>query len=227
MDEQKVSDLFEQIPKPRIILGDFNAHNELWGSDTTNIGGRSLENVIDTSNLILLNSVTKTRFNAFSGKHSVLDLTLCDPALAPLLSWKVLPDLYDSDHFPILIEHNKISNEPSTVPQRWKLNNANWTLFSHLVDYNIPYEIKDEAPINEIVKNFTHTIIEAATQAIGKTSPVIGHRPVPWWNKECEEANKLTKHAFNRLKKQNTLENILEFKKLRAQSRYIFKYGIK
>ncbi|KAJ8946353.1 hypothetical protein NQ314_008910 [Rhamnusium bicolor] len=111
----EINNLTEQIPMPRIILGDFNGHNCIWGSDTTNARGRTLENIIDATKLILLNNSEKTRFDSFTGNSSVLDLTLCDPALFPTLVWETLPYLYGSDHYPILIT-NQNGHDHYTTP---------------------------------------------------------------------------------------------------------------
>ena len=36
INENELNDLIEQIPKPLILMGDFNNHNIIWGSKSTN-----------------------------------------------------------------------------------------------------------------------------------------------------------------------------------------------
>lgn len=59
----EITDLLGQIPSPRIILGDFNAYNTIWGSPTTNKRGSILEKLIEDNNLAILNTGSPTRFN--------------------------------------------------------------------------------------------------------------------------------------------------------------------
>ena len=40
-----------------------------------------------------------------------------------------------------------------------------------------------------------------------------------WWNEACQKAIEEKNHAFNRLQKQKTLENKIQFKKMRATAR--------
>ena len=42
--EENMRDVLEQLPTPMILLGDFNAHNPLWGSEKINTRGRMVEN---------------------------------------------------------------------------------------------------------------------------------------------------------------------------------------
>ena len=43
-EEDDIRELLEQLPAPMILLGDFNAHNTLWGSEkmsTRRSGGKN------------------------------------------------------------------------------------------------------------------------------------------------------------------------------------------
>ena len=50
--EKDMKDLLEQLPAPMILLGDFSAHNSLWGSKKMNTRGRMLEKILDRFNLL-------------------------------------------------------------------------------------------------------------------------------------------------------------------------------
>ena len=41
--EVDLMQLINQLPPPMMLLGDFNAHSELWGSGRTETRGRKLE----------------------------------------------------------------------------------------------------------------------------------------------------------------------------------------
>ena len=59
------------------ILGDFNGHNNLWGTNQENERGKVAENLIDSHNLILLNDSVHTRFDTYTQTSSLLDISLC------------------------------------------------------------------------------------------------------------------------------------------------------
>ncbi len=115
IDSNDVEQLIRQIPTPRIILGDLNSHNPVWGSDHLTTQGRNFGEIFDNQNLTLMNDGSKTHFNAYNASFSCIDLSLCDPVSAPLLTWKALKELYSSDHFPIIIDHFHAPLQPATA----------------------------------------------------------------------------------------------------------------
>ena len=70
--EQELIDLLEQLPAPLILLGDFNAHNPLWGSEKMSTRGRMLE-VFD---LLCLNEKEETYYRALDGCKSTIDVAI-------------------------------------------------------------------------------------------------------------------------------------------------------
>ena len=47
-----------QLPTPIIMMGDFNAHNTVWGGDKTSARGK----IIDDYNLLCLNNKEETYY---------------------------------------------------------------------------------------------------------------------------------------------------------------------
>lgn len=108
--------LLQQLPKPLIICGDFNAHNILWGSTKNTTRGNIIANSLE--HYILLNNGEPTHFSAKNGTFSSIDLTFCDPRLFLKFSWYTLPYLFSGSHFPIIIEHSQNqsdSNKPTKI----------------------------------------------------------------------------------------------------------------
>ena len=125
--EQELIDLLEQLPAPLILLGDFNAHNPLWGSEKMSTRGRILENILDKFNLLCLNEKEETYYRAFDGIKSTIDLTLTSITIAPEYRWSKEYELKGSDHFPIFLEDEReISIKQQ---QRWNIGRANWMQF--------------------------------------------------------------------------------------------------
>ncbi|XP_072375929.1 uncharacterized protein [Diabrotica undecimpunctata] len=106
LNHNEISDLLDQIPIPRLIVRDFNAHNPLWGSKKLTSLGRKIKSLLEKFNLNLLNDGQDTRFGIRSGEGSAIDLSICEPSITHMLSWDVLLEPYDSDHYPIII-HNE------------------------------------------------------------------------------------------------------------------------
>lgn len=235
LKKRELHNLVQQLPKPFIVVGDFNSHNPQWGSSRTDQRGNIVEKFIDEANLVILNTGESTHFNPSSGSLSSIDLSLCSADLTDKLDWVVDDDIFDSDHFPMHINiydnspginKNKNSNSNLHMP-RWKFKNANWPLYTDVIDETInetPPRIGDEiSDINTELELFMTVIRSAADKAIPKSKGNSSKRGVPWWNDECEITNREAKHAFNVFKKHKTLENKIEYKKRRAIARRTIK----
>ena len=103
IDVKKLDDLVDQLPKPFILMGDFNSHHTMWGCANTNKKGQTLENFVTEHNLVLFNDKSYTYLHPATGSFSSLDLTICSPEIFTDLNWKVNDDLHGSDNFPILV----------------------------------------------------------------------------------------------------------------------------
>lgn len=93
-----IQDIINQLPTPFFLLGDFNSHNNLWGSQHTDARGRIIETILDNTNIMLLNDGNDTHFTTASGNTSSIDLTLSSSSIGCNSEWKVIPATYSSDH---------------------------------------------------------------------------------------------------------------------------------
>lgn len=90
---QDLNDLCNNVPSPVLILGDFNSHNELWGSNHTDSRGKTIENFINYNDLNILNeNDIPTYVSPHSGSTSIIDLSIGSPILNLKLTWKALED---------------------------------------------------------------------------------------------------------------------------------------
>ncbi|XP_072375498.1 uncharacterized protein [Diabrotica undecimpunctata] len=189
-----LKELFNQIPSSRIIVGDFNSHNIIWGSSYSNARGKIVENIISDFQLNFLNDGSPTRFNINTGNSSAIDLSLCDPALTPRLFWEVLQYTYGSDHHPIVIKNSMALTHDVFIP-RWKTETADWLKFENYIDNSMP-NCKMAESIDESLHNLNSIIISSAEQFVGKSKKTKNNQtPVPWWNSECGAAIRATKKA--------------------------------
>ncbi|KAK7867868.1 hypothetical protein R5R35_008617 [Gryllus longicercus] len=210
---EDLQDLIDQLQTPFLILGDFNAHSTTWGCSRTNDSGRRIDDLLLNNEYVLLNTGASTHFNARNGSFSAIDLSICSPNLATRLTWKPLPDLHQSDHFPLLISSNMPKNTVH-IPKRWCTNRADWSSFTRHIP---PISVSGNS--EEDVTDFTNTVISSAVQYIPQTSGRSSRIPVPWWNTETKEAIREKRKALNRYRRAPTQDNLIAFKRLRALAR--------
>jgi hypothetical protein len=145
--------IISQLPKPFVLIGDFNSRNTLWGSSYTDSRGKTIEKLLEEPNIILLNNGSPTRHNPANGKLSAIDLSIASSNIAPSIEWNTLPTYNGSDHWPIQIQlfHQSSKTDPIN---KWKLKSPNWELFSSLVDQyttenQLEVPIEHTLPINQ------------------------------------------------------------------------------
>ena len=132
---QHLNSLLQQLPSPFMLLGDFNGHNILWGSNDTDPRGELIEDFITKNDICLMNDKSNTFLDSGKGTFSALDLSLCHPSLYLDFNWSVCEDQHGSDHFPVVIESLQTHEEDHNP--KWKLNKANWDLFHTLCDESL------------------------------------------------------------------------------------------
>ncbi|GBO33637.1 RNA-directed DNA polymerase from mobile element jockey [Araneus ventricosus] len=219
ISQTDLNNLICQLPSPFIILGDLNGHSPLWGSTDSNSRGLQIEQLLADHNVCLLNSDEKTHFHLQTRKFHSVDLAICSPSLLPFLNLTVDNDLYNSDHFPLIVTDNRHNPNNSYRPPKYILNAANWGKFTSLS--NINSEIIKSATIDEALSYIVNTIIEAADSSIPKTSGKRRKQSKPWWNADCQHAYKKQKKAWDIFRRRPTTDNFINFKKTRAESRRI------
>lgn len=164
LSQTELTNLIKKLPPPFILAGDFNAHNNIWGSNKIDGRGKIIENIID-EDATLLNDGSPTHLCSRTGSFSCIDLTLCHPRLMPKTRWEVLP-YTASDHLPI-----KITIPDSTPPKtqltipKLNLKNPNWPLFSATVKITDNPNLESE-DINTVVANFTQLITNSAVEVL-------------------------------------------------------------
>ena len=122
-----LKNLIQQLPPPFVLVGDFNAHNPLWGSATTNTKGKIIEDLILQLDLCLFNDISPTHVNPSNLETSSIDLSICSSNILPDFAWSVLDDLHGSDHYPIILKPNFPIQQ--SLPDKGNFKRARWTSF--------------------------------------------------------------------------------------------------
>ena len=209
IDIKELDHLLDQLPKPFILMGDFNSHHTLWGCIDTNDKGRIIEDFITKHDLVLLNDKSSTYLRPATGSYSSLDLTICSPGIFPQFTWKVCDDLHGSDHF--LIQVSEVGPSVQQCPQRWKLHKVNWEQFRVQCEQSIHPEL------------FTSLLYSAAEKSVPRTSTNPKHPNKPWFNDECKQVIEERKSILRQFNLRPTQENLSKFKIARAKARRTIK----
>ena len=186
--------LQDSIFRRTILAGDTNAHSPNWGYENYNDSGRYIEDLKDSTNLILLqdNLSEPTLFHRPSGASTKPDHTLISADIRDQCHWEILEDL-GSDHLPILISIDIEKGKPQ--PRRltgWNYSKANWKEYRARSD-SLLATIDFKADIDTQDKHFCHSLLQAANYSIPK-----GNRAKYkiFWNEELETAVNNRKKAW-------------------------------
>jgi hypothetical protein len=133
------------------------------------------------------------------------------------ISWSVLDDQWDSDHFPIVL--CAIEKPCEATPQRCKLKKADWGLFSDHCRSE-PATDKFSDCINPI-ELFISSLISIANQTIPKRRQKYTTKRKPWLTDACKQAINDRILALEQFKANHTLVNLENYKITRAKTRRI------
>ena len=207
----ELNKLIEQLPRPFVIMGDFNSHNEIWGSKKTDKKGKVIESLLNQDQLCMYNNKSNTYLHPATGTYSAIDLSIWDLSLFLDCNWKVHDDTCGSDNFPILLENT--TDELSQRTPSWNRGKANWDGFKT----SCLAQLTSEANKNneEYILYFTNTLLNIAEEHIPKSSTSTKY------NEQCKKAVRLRKATFRKFRINPTWENLNIYKNSRAKARKI------
>ena len=213
----ELSALLMQIPKPFLILGDFNSHHTMWGSNHCDQRGKQLSSLLLFENLCLLNTRKNTYHSVHNNSFSAIDLSLSTPDIFPKLNWSTFSSTLSSDHFPIIVE---LPAQMVRFSRRstWNIDKGNWQKFSENCHIHFN-SLSETANANSLLEHVNDEILSAANISVPKTSPHPKRIPVPWWSEACAAALKERNRTFQKLKKNPIQANMISYKKARAKAR--------
>ena len=214
-----IQNLIDELPSPFLILGDFNAHNPLWGGDKADSKGEQIEDLINSNAVNLFNDGSMTFHSVPKNQLSAIDLTIGSSNLFLDFEWSVNEYLNGSDHFPIHLKFLK--NTPSESPPKWKVEKADWCKYSQGI--NLRREFDSFPSHIEAYDYFTESTLESAEASIPKTKGK-PHRPaVPWWNKTCSNMRKITRKCYKKYKSSGSPQSKVIYQRNLAKQRRYYK----
>ena len=214
-----------------IIVGDFNAHSNLWDFRVRNsdLGGRILDEILENNTyLCLKNDGSITRTPQREGENpTAIDLTFCSISMYFKLTFDTFPDSLGSDHLPIIITYDeKPKFFGANYEAKFNYSKANWSLFKEFLS-NASFS-EDYSDPERWYKNFQEIVITAATNSIPKLQ--LGNRNRhsinEYWNESCQEAKSAFRKAqkrYNRIQCDENLRSKYEaeifYNKVRAKAK--------
>ena len=211
--------LIDQLPAPFILLGDFNAHNPLWGGQILDNKGKIIEDLLDSNNIMLFNDGTMTFHNIATNQFSALDLSICSSNIYLDFNWCVNDYLNGSDHYPIHLDY--VKNTPSDAPTKWKVKEADWEKFSKGINLDREFESFDSHL--DAYKYFAESTLKSAETSIPKTKGKPRRPTVPWWDKTCGILRKVTRKCYRRYKTSASPQAKIIYKRALAKQRRYYK----
>jgi ribonuclease HI len=223
--------ILTNLPKPILIMGDFNAQHVSWGSSSSNHYGNRVLDILDNISLCLLNTGFCTRRTSPLEGVSAPDLSICSPSLASSLLWNTLPSSYGSDHFPITIKFpsifcKQLCKRPPKLKHRILENK--WHLYKQAVTLKFSaLPVITNSNHSECATALASLMMKTADEVFPvKCDNDSGFNKIPsppWWDQECSTAIKKRKAAERLYKAYSSCENFNSLSNIIASTRKLFK----
>ena len=192
--------LLSSASAPFVIMGDLNAHHQLWGCATTDNRGRLLQEVVEELGLTVVNDGSITRIARPPMRPSAIDLTICSPSLSLSTSWRVLEDRFGSDHYPTV---STLTFERDTLTRSRRrrqadlTKNIDWNRFGEEVKSKLPELVG--LPFETRFASFRDFLVtEDTAWSYGGAAP--------WWDGEVQAAHREARRAEHSFRREGTEE---------------------
>lgn len=198
-----------------LLLGDFNANSEIWGSHHTKPGQHLQEQLINSTAVMLNEPNVPTSIYG-----STLDLAIASPQVAAAAEWYQLDEL-TSDHIATGIEiTNSFKKTPDTHrPPRWIIEKANWTLFAEKLHTLSLKNTNQALSLDQLLQSLSQDLNEAATAAIPLTKPKDFRGPRSFLPPEAKQWTREISRLTKLFKANPTEQNKTELRAVQQEAR--------
>ena len=128
ISENLLSTLFQQLPKPVILTGDFNIYHQIWGNPVKDNRRYQALNFINNNQLNILNDGRHTRT---SGNPKLETVLTAHPILECQRQYPL-----SSDHCVITVNVQRKILEPQSTIIKFNTNEVSWQLFTSNETWN-------------------------------------------------------------------------------------------
>ena len=217
IQEEKLRDSINELPKPILLMGDLNAHHVDWGNKNTDSRGTIIKNLSNIMNLNIINDGQPTHISG-----TVIDLTIASADINPDLKCITMQSPCSSDHYPILIA---VTTERYQETETLNYKTVQWEDFKKDEEWKRLEEISKKTP-----KEAVDELYEMLNNLIERYIPKYQRRryyPKTWWTEECGEAWKAREKSYRRYKESGRVEDKILWKKNRAKATRAFRQAKK
>ena len=202
-----------------IVAGDFNAHTPSLGYQEYNFRGREVEDLCNSSNLILEQDM-ESEPTLLHRRHLTTtrpDLTLVSADLYDQTTVSVTDDI-GSDHRPILIEIKKQQRTEIRRRTFWNYRKAKWNDYARITDEGMNKVDIAALSMDKVSSEICSVIFKASKQAIPRGS---FKKFKPFWDKNLKAAVCARREARKKVEKDPTPENRTNYNKHTAKVRFL------
>lgn len=185
---------------PKVIFGgDVNCHHFAWGDEKCDPKGTLLMDIINGSNLVLLNTGEKTFIPLELGRRSTaIDISCCSTTMFGELEWKVKPETIGGSEHQLI----EISGKEKVEYTRYFVNHKK------IKEEIEKFGCEEVRSIDELQER-----IQLSYQKNRKKSK---HTPKVWWSDTVEEAWKNKMEAIRKFNTDSTIENAIMVRRTKA-----------
>jgi len=193
----------------------------LWGSPYNDHRGTAIEQLIDENKFVVLNNGQPTYTH-----HTGLQSHIVCHTFGTKSTWKVLHGTLGSDHCLIVTCINISPAEDTDYSQKFIMSKADWESFkTNSRKLLTPDLISGNKSIDENTTALTYAITTAAELSIPQLKNIKRKRlkSLPYWNEHCKKAIQDRNTARNAMLKNKTLDNCINYRRLKGKAQYVIK----
>lgn len=233
-----------------ILAGDFNAHHTDWNCEKCDHNGEILKEEMENNDMYVINTDTTSRIGNRIQRNSNLDLMFCSEEIAGLTDYQQINDPGDSDHLPIefnigvkLEKYRKRSNWMSSKKTSWDIYNKELMKKEAELEENEYIQMDEENKYQQIGNMMKEAVLKATygEKWKEKFEYIDGkikkkeekgqedkrwrnnRNPAQWWDEECKQVVEERKKKFKIWRRNKTMENYIELKRMKALTRKTIK----
>lgn len=213
------------LPPPLMLLGDFNSKGCAWGEEIDDCRAKTIYNLTDEFDLVILNTGEITRIACPSEPCSRLDLSMCSARLALNCSWAVTDDPSGSDHLPIVISLESIASESISTTNYDLTKHIDWDMYRRkLTTLVSDMDLPDDPAATHVIliDSIKQAAIDSQTRPIPDNNK-FRKNPTIWWDGECSKMLTKRSDAFKKFRASGKSEDFLRYQRVEAESKRLFK----
>lgn len=181
------------LPRPTLIMGDFNAHSLEWGCARDNIKGQTILEWAAELDLRLLNRGVVSTCVRWQGE-SVVDLSWATPSALSIVSgWRVADEIVTlSDHRHIVLDLNlgvtSSRQDSQSTSRRWSLKSLNRDMLEAAAitaDW-VQSEERSLSDPESTADMFREVMTSICDASMPRVRPV-KRKAAYWWNSEISQ----------------------------------------